>query len=389
MKKLDQGRATKLRKPILLSAFLGTELREEELSEANMDRKTLMRFINGKSPEDYDFKKLMGEYYLYYTYQIAGNTDDGFYEHVLPNELRQLTETEDSIERWYLYKTFEEQNKLNKTWFHCDSSNHTCDLTDAIYETLWYGETGFQLSKFDFGGDTMNSFAYTFGQFGANNLRPSAKKTYERQYEGSHDVKEIQNIFSEYACRVSCIGNFCLVPLGYNGYRGNAENPFKDYWDLSLNNLKYNKDHRDWLGRVGMSFQQYIHIFFLWDYVNKDFHVLPLCQSHTGMLGLCAPYPYQSPYPKGTEFREFTSNANIRILRRGIFMAAMLRIAVDPECGDDYKSRIVPFLSTEECPGTMEDVLDQLKADCKSAGFSRKTTDILQQIKLPELEKKI
>lgn len=319
----------------------------------------LNNFLNLQTPAEYDFKLLMEEYYR---------------EKL--KEIEALKKSPDLIRRWYLYRT------LDALPFDCDGYNGACSLTVEIYQILWPE----QVKSSNFGGDTMNSFAHTFGNY----VGGSYRKAYSLYCGDNRDLSQnIRTTFEEYARQVSCLGNFCLVPLGYNRYRGDNRQSIRDYWDLSLDNLKYNKDHKDWLDQVSMSFKQYISTFFLWDYVEKDFKVVPLFKSHGEKMGPGAPYPYQSPYPERTEFRAFTSNANIRILRRGIFMVAMLRIATDPECGDDYENRIVPILSADDCPETMTGVLDKLKGDSESVGLSSKAIDILRQIRLPDVEKKI
>ena len=82
-------------------------------------------------------------------------------------------------------------------------------------------------------------------------------------------------------------GNLVLVPAEYNGYRGGK--PYiRDYSDLSLDNLKYSRDGRYFLGEDDedgkRSFHKYINIFFLWDSVDENYDAVPLCESHSKKL---------------------------------------------------------------------------------------------------------
>lgn len=153
-----------------------------------------------------------------------------------------------------------------------------------------------------------------------------------------------------------------------------------------MDNLKYDKDEKNWLNVLGEDkkdpFRRYVNTFFLWDYVTKDFEVTPLVPSHKEKMGEYAQYPYQNPYPEENEFKIFTDNVNARILRRGIFMVAMLRIATNSECKDDYASKIVPVLSTSAYLGSMKNIVTRLAL---LQGLSEETKRILNEIVLPSL----
>lgn len=349
-----------------------------------MDFMNLEKFLKLDKPEKYDFKLLMQEYYK--KYEGKHQNDESYKE--LLERLPEIEAAEaDPIQQWYLYKTLDVDCLLGKRsyLFDCDGSNGTCDLTTEIYMALWP-----EWIQANFGGDTMNSFATTFSQYGHRSVRT----VYKERYCGDHkQSKELRKIFQKYAKYVSCLGNFVLVPKGFNGYRGLRS--CKDYWDLSLDLLKYNKDEKNRLAdqpdvtdvmgatlQAEALFRRYINTFFLWDYVTKDFEVAPLVPSHKEKMGIYAQYPYQNPYPEADEFKIFTNHVNARILRRGIFMVSMLRIATDSECKDDYASKIVPVLSTSAYLGSMEDVVRRLTAIPE---LNQATRYILKKIDLPDI----
>lgn len=319
------------------------------------------------SPEEFDFKLLMEDYYQ--EYQHLHKDDDAYKE--LLECLKDLSKTTDAIERWYLYKTLD-SDRLSKNGclFDCDSSNGTCDLTTNIYNTLWSAQiNGGQLT-----GDTMNSFAYTFGHYGGGSFR-----TVYQKYLETTDKKEFQEIFSVYAHRVSCLGNFTLVPRRYNGRRGIGK--CKDYWDLSLNFLKLDwegaeEKENTWLGKTKLSFAQYINTFFLWDYVDTQYQVLPLFSRHQILLD--DPDAQISVFPEeNDEYKKFTTNASRLILRRGIFMAAMLRIA--QRVPMDYAFFVEKIFSDGKCLGSMGDVIIQM---LQLQGLSTDTQRELNKLKL-------
>lgn len=78
------------------------------------------------------------------------------------------------------------------------------------------------------------------------------------------------------------------------------------------------------------------------------------------------------------DFSEFTKNANRCILRRGAFMSTMLRISA--KYSDSY-DKIVEYLATDASLGSMEDVIEQLKAlslDEEAKGFLSKLSEELK-----------
>lgn len=313
-------------------------------------------------PYDYqfDFKYLLGNYYKAYR-------GDGYYND-MKDGCAEINELEGKPEHgpillWYIYREIDKKENIP---FDCDSSNGSNDLMDEIYDRLWRNKMnkwGCSSSRDKFGGDTMNSFATTFNAF-------SGEESYEKSFRAyKKNRKAVDNVLGDYAKLTDCLGNFVLVPKGFNGYRGLA-GTIKDYWDLSLHELRCDRSGQGWLDQVDMPFNKYINLFFLWDYVsgkkNGGYRVRPLFKSHEAILTReKMVLPRKAGPPKEDrkrafyDFSEFTKNANRCILRRGAFMSAMLRISV--ECPHCYK-RIVEYLATDASLGSMEDVIDQLQA---------------------------
>lgn len=288
----------------------------------------------------------------------------------------------DTIQCWYKYKEIDAGEK-DKKKFDCDSWNKTNDLMDEIYDRLWRNVADWNVKEINknFGGDTMNSFATTFNALARKNSYAESFSSY-MDWKNSKDPKETDfEILSNYARYTGYLGNFVLVPKGYNQSRGSSQK-IKDYWDLSLYNLRYNKDGEDWMERVNMSFWEYINMFFLWDYIDENNKVRALFESHQLLL-----YPEKRVTPRCyqekavNEFKEFVNNANRCILRRGAFMSAMLKIEdmshdLENRNKTDYQ-KIVNYLATDKILGTMEEIVCNLL----NLPLSEKAKDILKVLK--------
>lgn len=323
-------------------------------------------------PEQFDFKRLMFDYYEHYK---RNHTGDAKYTELLEAS-KKIGEEKNGIKRWHYYRTLEkecyDQKEPKFYLFDCDSWNGTCDLTTEIYTVLWRDAPWpADMSKDRFGGDTMNSFAITFNALASERDTCSSYVQYENS-PGKFDVLE------EYAKRTGCIGNFVLVPKDYNRDRGLSK-LLCDYWDLSLDNLRRNRDARDWLDGVDMTFYEYVNAFFLWDYVDNTYHVRPLFPSHETLLKpaheLVLPRKYEQTAID--EFSIFTNNVNTRILRRGLFMVAMLKIADNNK--DEYKE-IVKALATDSRLGSMENVVQLCQDRGRQSHFSHETLMTLSSL---------
>lgn len=205
------------------------------------------------------------------------------------------------------------------------------------------------------GPDTMNSFwitfsAYLIANYGDTYRWNNFKNTVffragenGKQRDRADRIKELiekdkdyipSEKIKEFAELTHTVGNLVLVPAGYNGYRG-TQPCIKDYFDLSLDNLVHSRDGNHYLGEDDearkRNFIKYINTFFLWDYVDDHYEPTPLCESHkkqleiqrmTGMLEAKGVLPEQH------EIDNLCSNINTRIRNRGVFVIAMLRIAL-------------------------------------------------------------
>ncbi len=266
-----------------------------------------------QSLKDFDFKNLMVEYYEYY----SKNHSDDEYKKLL-NELPKM-KTEDNIEKWYCYKTLDRNIDKRIRRFDCDSWNDTCELASQIYDCLWRKVPTMPKAVRCLSPDTMNSFATFFNQL-------TGKSSFEESYL-AYQKKEadITNDMAMYAQNVGCIGNFVLVPKGYNVYRARQ---FRDNWGQSLCNILCNEDSKNWLPD-GLSPTQYINLFFLWDYVEqKD-----------------GKYAVKSDFCEGESLQKLIPRLNKAISRRGEFMVKILRTAKDhPEC----YAQVITGLTNEE-----------------------------------------
>ena len=340
---------------------------------------------------EFDFKYLLGNYYkAYQGDDYYNDMKDGCAE---INELEGKTE-HDPILLWYIYKKIDE-NKKKVNLFDCDSWNGSNDLMDEIYDRLWRNKM-YEKDKSlrnKFGGDTMNSFATTFKVFSGEESDEDSFRAYKKdiksiESEENKKKKKFYDALRKYAKLTGCLGNFVLVPKGFNAYRGLAS-AIKDYWDLSLHELRYDRSGQGWLDQVDMPFNKYINLFFLWDYVsgkkNEGYRVRPLFKSHEAILmreKMVLPRKAEPSNEDGEgasdDFSEFTKNANRCILRRGAFMSTMLRISA--KYSDSY-DKIVEYLATDASLGSMEDVIEQLKAlslDEEAKGFLSKLSEELK-----------
>lgn len=119
-----------------------------------------------------------------------------------------------------------------------------------------------------FGSDTMNS-VQTALQLVAKvrSFYQTINKCYDPE-KNDVNIDEKEKIV-QYIDWYHTLGNFVLVPAGFNGYRGKRKK-IKDFWDLSLKYLKEN----GWDSKPGVfdkcKFNEYINYFFLWDSVKYD-----------------------------------------------------------------------------------------------------------------------
>lgn len=213
----------------------------------------------------------------------------------------------------------------------CDGSGvGNNSLIHDVYLKLWgweksnkstFGKIKDNKFNCDFGGETINSVQYLLNslvenltKFPKNNHILEYKKhswkislnfmieLYANERINKYFIKMLNGIYglNEYLDMYHTIGNFCLVPAGFNSWRGN-NSKIKDNWILSLIYL----EESGWGKTFSKNdFGKYTNLFFLWDYVNEK--IKPFI------------FKYDETFIKIT--------VNI-IKRRGIFMVAMLKIA--------------------------------------------------------------
>lgn len=324
-------------------------------------KKKVQDFLKEETTEEYDFKLKMKDYYEEYNKPVENNDSKKIHDDLLKDIKEQINNEDNFVSRWFAYKTLEKEiNGKKYRLFDCDNSNDTCELTKSIYYCLWGWEKEKGARNYwgkllilpkekngvinVFGGDTMNSLGTTMIRYmksvceelGEGGKKIKSVKACKGKWESvidEHKTSELNN----FAKNTSCIGNFVLVPYGFNGYRG--KHPYiKDYWDLSLDYLAYegksawlsicNDSIEQKVARENKAFVKYINMFFLWDYVKEKYEVRPLFGSHKEKIG-AKPLSSTDVYPKDEEeFRKYFENVNNYIKRRGLFMAAMLKIAV-------------------------------------------------------------
>lgn len=335
---------------------------------------------NSENPWEYDFK-----------YQ---------YDNGNANKYWNLDEERDSIKRFLKYKIERKDCEEARPPFDCDGTGEgkekfVCLLTRQIYRTLWGwmdeknpAETNIEkrtvkryaylstVSFLSFGPDTMNSYMTVLKHAleisdGKNILEDFRKKINDRYFNGKKNQKEISELFlyrlliemadeginlSEYipseipytdlekfAEKYHALGNFTLVPAGFNTDRAGK---FNDFWDQSLLYLKQKAQENSALG-FERAFTKYINYFFLWDYTicgrkKAEYHVKSLFSEKFKSTGV----PYKSDIlvngtremPTSDETKTFLSNVLWAIRRRGIFMTAMLQL--QQEIGEEKYSRL-------------------------------------------------
>lgn len=301
---------------------------------------------NSENPWEYDFK-----------YQYDNGNASKYWN---------LDEEKDALRRFLKYK----HDAANE--FDCDGSGerYSCDLTREIYRALWswqdkdekgnkkrFGSLA-SCALIAFGPDTMNSFMTTFIHFlklvQSEKLNAISTKTIYEQFVNNSGVLEeycktqdLAELWESFAVYTHSIGNFILVPAGFNGKRG-MSSAIHDFWDLSLVYLKHMVQEKSYFSMAD-AFTKYINMFFLWDYVSysedrKDYRIKSLLSNDFVMnISTCSNNhlgisDVDSSMPTLHEIGEFLLNVRWAIRRRGIFMTAMLQL--QQEIGEEKYSRL-------------------------------------------------
>lgn len=286
-----------------------------------------------------------------------------------------------------------------------DGWDGKCELAVDLYKHLWgwiAGEQRRYSSLFRtvepfgaLGGDTLNSVQTTLNcylevlkdeqEIYRQQLLPNPKDPKKPSNASIRFCIQLYRLFGEDYMKqlagkkeLSCfiqlthtMGNLLLVPAGYNGYRGGAEQ-IRDYADLSLFNLLHNCDGNSgrFLGEDEETRKRngtkYINFSFLWDYVKKTtdgtYEVLPLCDSHRlkmqtwDVMGI---WDNSNVLPKAEELEELCKNISNRIIKRGRFMKAMLTISM--RYPDTYTRLMQEVFLTERVYGGYGEVLEAIR----------------------------
>lgn len=325
---------------------------------------TLKKFLKFEKPEQYDFKCEMPKYYEDYK---------GNWKYSLRYEgmLKILQEEQDtfcmegnSTRRYQLYRILSGCGKD----FDSDNSNGTCHLVYEIYQNLWCVDDNpkedkkFQLSRLGFvghwGGDTMNSFDTIYSDI--------MKIIASSIHKNPNVARLAHKLKYDYTSTYTTLGNFVLVPYGFNGGRYDET---KDYWDASLYKLK-NTGYGKFTPN---DFNRYINLFFLWDYVKKPKGENP--ESKYDIIELfnrkaLSEGGYMTAN-KNTEkdAGKFLDNTIKRIKRRGIFMVEMLWLSQNKKKDFD---EIMDYLSKSDV--LFESIYDALECITSTLDLNRLKT---------------
>lgn len=203
-------------------------------------------------------------------------------------------------------------------------------------------------------------------------IRENKGEKWYKDYLGEFICK-----WNEYVMLSGTIGNLTLVPAYFNGYRGRSSK-LRDYWDLSLKELKeegfrrknYSKDLKS---MSKDDFNLYINSFFLWDYVivneENQYDVKSLCGCEDEKH-LC----FDGKKDDVKRFEVFLDNVCRFIKRRSLFMAAMLWLE------ENYE---------ELYDGVMEEVCRDKVIKGYDEVFNKLIPKVSDKYKLSEDEKKL
>ena len=191
-----------------------------------------------------------------------------------------------------------------------------------------YKVLGWQNSATDvIRGETMNSFLTTFNiairksskskaltkELGINNRKDYYAMPDQPNNKNQPQVPNYQRFdivhnnlpaFQTFATLTHTIGNFTVLPHWMNTGRSNLS---QDYWDIFLLSLQ------EWLHLISPTSEawiNFIELYYLQPYVNKDYQIEPLWKNHS----------YGNPLPSTQDFPIFLKAVNERIEERGKYM---------------------------------------------------------------------
>lgn len=272
------------------------------------------------------------------------------------------------IDRFFIFKATDKNNQtghvkeLKETEEFCKkcfskygdiADFDRCKLSIDLYKKLWGLEnrtgTYYPINNPDFntlfGGDTMNSVLIPLSNLLENLCQGEEGRKYEEQRKYTKDNGEGRKIqytsimyslklyqkyneefvtdickkasgFEEFVRDYHTLGNFVLVPEGFNKQRGMSKK-INDYWDLSLKYLKEYLQENGYSDNPELYFTKYINYFFLWDYVEKkngEYEAKPIGMNN---------------FSEKRDILKFIEESTENIKRRGKFMTAMLNIQLE------------------------------------------------------------
>ena len=329
---------------------------KEELLEKTFN--TASDFLQSDNPENHDFKN---QIYLDYNKCVNGGNRTKEY---IQNTIKEIVDA-----------TGTNKYSLMKSYFgafDCDNSNDSCALTGEIYSKLWgwkknttdsFGclHNGDYLNgnlNIEYGGDTMNSVQTSLNKF---------KKEFtdtDCEIRDKCIFSEIDCKFREFISIYHTIGNFILVPSGFNSRRG-AE----DYWDSALEKLKNGWEDK-FKGDINDkdNFNSFINYFFLWDYVtvkNCEYLVdnlfIESMNSITRDKTDETTYELDKSNRNGNTIHIFTKNATYCIKRRSLFMIFMLKLEENIGSNNYNELRMAIFSKNVKCYDSYSQVIETIK----------------------------
>ena len=225
---------------------------------------------------------------------------------------------EDDIAAFLQYKsgTFTNPNSFCIT--QKSGSKADCDKEAiGLYQVLGWQNSAKDIIR----GETMNSFLTTFNRairqssnystltktLGIDNRKKErySKLCENQNYQRFKIIENNPTAFQTFAGLTHTIGNFTVLPHWMNTGRSNLS---QDYWDIFLLSLQ------EWLDLISPTSEawiNFIELYYLQPYVNKDYQIEPLWKNHS----------YTTPILKEKEdFPIFLKAVNERIEERGKYM---------------------------------------------------------------------
>ncbi|MEC5424306.1 hypothetical protein QGM71_12470 [Virgibacillus sp. C22-A2] len=275
--------------------------------------------------------------------------------------LEYKDEKTEFINNWLRYK-IATKLRLYTTLFDCDTTEL---VKTVLFESLitkvdslqYNGNRGFIVNdEINLESDTMHSFATTFNSFLReilNYVEPNWIENYIRKYnltkpnEIYRDIYFLENInrwyeemnsrdksiyeaLQKFAVHSHTIGNFIMVPKGYNAGRYLRT---CDYWDLTLIDLKkiISQDN------CNLDYKWYAKKYYLFNlerYFKKSMSEYTIEENESILL--FENHSFQHKKPIGEEVKEFANNVTSLISDRGL----SILIKINPTLQDNKAVRM-------------------------------------------------